>query len=40
MQRHSINLQANSADIEDNCYSLKRHNIGQIEARTDNSTYQ
>ena len=36
MQRLSIHLQANSAEIEDNCYSLKRHSIGQIEARTDN----
>ena len=37
MQRLSIHLQANSADTADKCYSLKRHNIGQIEARTNNT---
>jgi hypothetical protein len=40
MLRLSINLQDNSVDSADNCLSLKRHNIGQIEARTDNSTYK
>ena len=37
MQRQPINLQANSAYSADNCLSLKRHSIEQIEARTDNT---
>jgi hypothetical protein len=37
MQLLSINLQANSGDSADNCLSLKRHSIGKIETRTDNT---
>ena len=33
MKRLSLNLQANTDDIEDNYYSLKSHNILQIEKR-------
>ena len=37
MQRLSVRLQANVPDSPNNCVSLKRHSIAQIEARTDNT---
>ena len=33
-----MHLQANVSDSADNCLSLKRHRIGQMEARTDNTS--
>ena len=40
MQHLLMHLQANASNSLDNNLSLKRYSNGQIEARTDNSTYK